>query len=348
MQDSTRATPWEDLPFATATLPGIGGRLKALPEDFIVEEIPEVEPSGTGEHLFVWVEKSGIDTPTAQRAIAEHLGLNPDSISYAGLKDSQAITKQYICLPAKYESALSTFQDERVIIHSSKRHSHKLKRGMLRGNRFRVLLRDSSSDAATLLASFKNHFDAKGFPNYFGPQRFGTHGQTLARGLKYLDDSKDLSRTKRLTSFQRLALCSVQSMIFNEWLAQRIRDDLADTFLEGDLISHRRTGILKWVQSPGDIDSSVWVPTGPLPGGKMRMPRGAARAREVALGDSLGLEVQNLENFERQLSGDRRPAFTVVKDFEYAVSDVGALLDFTLEPGCYATAFLREVMKRSF
>ena len=59
----------------TAGLPGTGGRLRASPEDFEVEESPAYLPSGQGEHLFLWVEKVGLDTPDAARRIASALGL---------------------------------------------------------------------------------------------------------------------------------------------------------------------------------------------------------------------------------------------------------------------------------
>ena len=48
------------LPYLTADLPGIGGQYKVEPVDFMVEEIPAYEPSGEGQHLFLWIEKRDI------------------------------------------------------------------------------------------------------------------------------------------------------------------------------------------------------------------------------------------------------------------------------------------------
>ncbi|MGZ3479586.1 MAG: tRNA pseudouridine(13) synthase TruD, partial [Myxococcaceae bacterium] len=53
----------------TAGLPGTGGRFRATPEDFEVEELPAYLPSGQGEHLFLWIEKVGLDTPEAARRL---------------------------------------------------------------------------------------------------------------------------------------------------------------------------------------------------------------------------------------------------------------------------------------
>ncbi|HEY1418296.1 MAG TPA: tRNA pseudouridine(13) synthase TruD, partial [Myxococcaceae bacterium] len=74
----------------TAALPGTGGRLRVSPTDFEVEEIPAYPPSGHGEHLFLWVEKVGLDTPEAASRLAAALGLDPGEVSWAGLKDRVA------------------------------------------------------------------------------------------------------------------------------------------------------------------------------------------------------------------------------------------------------------------
>ena len=44
-------------PLLTVDLPGIEGKIKTVPEDFEVEEIPAYEPSGQGEFLYLWIEK---------------------------------------------------------------------------------------------------------------------------------------------------------------------------------------------------------------------------------------------------------------------------------------------------
>ena len=49
---------------------GIGGVMRQEVEDFVVEEIPAYEPSGTGDHLFLWIEKRGLSTE--QRQVAGH------------------------------------------------------------------------------------------------------------------------------------------------------------------------------------------------------------------------------------------------------------------------------------
>ena len=100
------------LPTLTAELPGCGGTFKATPEDFLVEEIPAYEPSGEQdcEHLYLWIEKRGRSTQDVAKALAKHCGIQEKDVSWAGLKDRNAVTRQYLCAPARFvEPKLATF-----------------------------------------------------------------------------------------------------------------------------------------------------------------------------------------------------------------------------------------------
>ena len=84
------------LPFATAGLPGSGGRLKAAPEDFRVDEVPAYLPCGAGPHLYLRVEKRDRTTRDVLRALALALGVPERDAGYAGLKDRAAVTSQWL------------------------------------------------------------------------------------------------------------------------------------------------------------------------------------------------------------------------------------------------------------
>src|SRR5207247_7202224 len=94
-------------PLLSADLPGIGGRIKVEPEDFEVEEIPAYEPSGSGEFLYLWIEKRGLGAEYFQRQIARRLGLGVGDVGTAGLKDRQAVTRQMVSVPAHVAERLS-------------------------------------------------------------------------------------------------------------------------------------------------------------------------------------------------------------------------------------------------
>ncbi|MBU2322980.1 MAG: tRNA pseudouridine(13) synthase TruD, partial [Gammaproteobacteria bacterium] len=69
--------------------------LKAIAEDFQVDEVLNIDLSGAGEHLWLWVEKRELNTEDAARRLARAAGVPLRAISYAGLKDRQALTRQW-------------------------------------------------------------------------------------------------------------------------------------------------------------------------------------------------------------------------------------------------------------
>ena len=104
MSNEAESTPSSDSkPLPRLRTPADGQTLpratiKASPEDFIVEELPLYEPSGTGTHTWLWVEKRGVTTHAAARILAERLGKNPRDAGIAGLKDAHAVTRQWFGL----------------------------------------------------------------------------------------------------------------------------------------------------------------------------------------------------------------------------------------------------------
>ena len=59
----------EDLPFAYMG-PPLKGKIRSNLEDFSVEEILHYEASGEGEHLFLHVNKVGINTKDVAKELA--------------------------------------------------------------------------------------------------------------------------------------------------------------------------------------------------------------------------------------------------------------------------------------
>src|SRR5262249_61514501 len=86
--------PFAPPPLLTAPLPGIGGSIKQVPDDFEVEEIPAYEPSGSGDFLYLWIEKRDMGAEYFARQIARRLEIPPGEVGTAGLKDRRAVTRQ--------------------------------------------------------------------------------------------------------------------------------------------------------------------------------------------------------------------------------------------------------------
>lgn len=168
--------------FVTADLPGIGGSYKETPTDFEVEEIPLYPCCGSGEHLYLWIEKSGISTSELISRLARELQLKENDIGYAGLKDSRALTRQWLSIPATKQSQLDHLQLNNARILDVQRHTNKLRLGHLAGNRFSICLRQLSPGAAPQAEAILAELHRCGVPNRFGEQRYGVLGNSAILG----------------------------------------------------------------------------------------------------------------------------------------------------------------------
>ena len=162
----------------TSAQPGIGGTLRARPEDFLVEEIPLYQPSGTGEHVYLFVQKQAMSTLDMVGVLARHFGVPKRDIGYAGLKDKRAITRQVVSvrLPGRDVDEIPMLRDDRLAILWVDKHENKLRRGHLSGNRFSIKIRDVGFQAALPAQQVLERMAREGMPNRIGPQRFGMLG----------------------------------------------------------------------------------------------------------------------------------------------------------------------------
>src|SRR5262245_36730892 len=101
-------------PLLTSDLPGIGGKIKTIPEDFEVEEIPAYEPSGQGDFLYLWIEKRDMGAEFFTRQIARRLDIPIGDVGTAGLKDRRAVTRQMVSIPANIEARLSQLDGDGI------------------------------------------------------------------------------------------------------------------------------------------------------------------------------------------------------------------------------------------
>lgn len=162
-------------PPAPADQPSIGGRLRERFEDFLVEEIPLYEPTGEGEHLYLFVEKRGMSTMEMVDVIARHFGVRRRDVGYAGLKDKKAITRQIVSVwaPGKKPEDFPSLRHDRAAILWADRHVNKLRPGHLKGNRFSIRVRGVPFQSALTAGRVLDRLAREGLPNRIGEQRFG-------------------------------------------------------------------------------------------------------------------------------------------------------------------------------
>jgi tRNA pseudouridine13 synthase len=333
------------LPYAFGG-PPLRGVMRASPEDFFVEEDLGFVPDGAGEHVFVRVEKRGANTDWVAKELARFAGVSPDAVSYAGLKDRHAVTRQTfsVQLPGKREVDWMSFAHAEFRVLEAVRHSRKLKRGALRGNLFRIVLRTVEGDRAMAdraLAAIA----ADGVPNYFGEQRFGREGDNVSRALA-------MFAGRRVQRHERsLLLSSARSHLFNRALAARIERGNWNRPLEGEVWMLAGTHSIFGPEpltpelvdrhARGDIDL-----TGPLWGsGELRSTGAVAQLEATAAAANAELVAGLVANDLRQ---ERRSLRLRPRDLTVQwLSDRDLQLSFYLRSGAYATVLLREIISWS-
>jgi tRNA pseudouridine13 synthase len=345
-------------PLVTADLPGLGGRIKSVPEDFDVEEIPAYEPCGTGDFLYLWLEKRDMGAEYFTRQIAKRLGIAPDEIGTAGLKDRRAVTRQMVSVPSHVEERLSQLEGDGIRILRTGRHGNKLKSGHLHGNRFRIIVRDLDPAVSKedVLPKLLERIRTLGMPNYYGPQRFGRDAETLQLGLAMMrprDPSPPGGRREGVRGtrgfLRKLALSAVQSAMFNHYLARRWSDGFLHRVLAGDVMAKVPFGGMflanDALREQQRFDAREIVSAGPIVGRKTFPAAGIAAEREAGILTDFGLEPASLQGFGKLMQGTRRHNVVYVDDLTAQVKDVTLELAFSLPAGSYATVMLREFMK---
>ena len=167
-------------------------RIRSSNADFDVTELLEPVATGDGEHDGLWIEKTGANTQWLARRLAQHAGVSPRDVGYAGLKDRRALTRQWFSVrrPDGSGTDWSGFKVDGVRILDQIRQARKLRRGAHRGNDFRIALRTGDVDARRpQLIERLQAIAAVGVPNYFGPQRFGRDAGNVDLARRIFDGS---------------------------------------------------------------------------------------------------------------------------------------------------------------
>lgn len=332
---------WERLPFVTAEVEGTGGTIRERPEDFVVEEQPLYLPEGRGSHLYLLVEKRSLTTRDLITALMGQ-GVSEASIGVAGLKDKHALTTQWLSLPKRDEAAVAALEGlpgVRVLERSL--HGNKLGIGHLKGNRFEVTVRRPDPGATERAERALNALAARGAPNWFGPQRFGRFGSNAYDGWLVL-------RGERVPGGHRLKrffVSALQSLFFNEVLADRVRAGLYETVIEGDWARKHDTGGTFLVEDEreeaGRARALQISATVPLYGRKVKPSPARAGEFEAQVLERLGLSWAGFGSRR----GDRRLTRIIVSEPRVEEVEGGYAISFGLPKGSYATSVLREVMK---
>lgn len=332
------------LPRLAHDLAPIHGRLRVELDDFRVEEVPVYEPCGEGDHLFVHFRKRGLTTPEAVKRLAQALEVDGRDAGWAGMKDRHGVTTQWVSFLGGDPERARAASVEGLEVLEAAAHRHKLRTGHLKANRFVLRLRDAGDEleqARRILAVLER----AGVPNYFGEQRFGRDGANVARARRWLLEG---GRAPKKRFEKRLLVSALQSSLFNEVLADRLRDGLFEEAVEGDLMRKEDSGGLFTTEDAQEAARrmAAWEisPTGPMPGPKMRWPEARARTREEAVLERRGMTAEHLKRFGKLGEGTRRALRVPLRDLTAERDGPDLVLSFELPPGSYATVVTRELL----
>jgi tRNA pseudouridine13 synthase len=321
--------------------PIASGVLRAVPEDFLVEEELGFAPAGRGQHLLLRVRKTNANTQWIARELARVSGCSVREVGYAGLKDRRAVAIQWFSVPQPRMpldwSAFATAEFEILEAHA---HHRKLPRGALAGNRFAVRIGATNGDGPALAALVRPQLDRVrrgGVPNYFGPQRFGRDGANLARlGAEALRGSE-----------RGFVISAARSVLFNAVLAERVRRGCWNRLLEGDLANLDGCGSVFAVtgvdeELAGRTERLEIHPTGALWGSGTPASRGPVLELEQGIAAQLPSQARLCERVG--LRQERRSLRLTVRELRCEVEAAAVVLCFSLMRGGFATAVLRELV----
>lgn len=358
--------------------PGCGGKIRVMMEDFLVEEVLPFQPTGTGEHYLVKIEKTGISTLEAIQRMAKSVGLSKSRFGYAGLKDARAIARQWISVWSLGDLQFPRIPDIQIL--EMHRHSRKLNPGALLGNRFKIIVRETTTEEVEPTLEV---LDKIGVPNFFGPQRFGsrrpnTHlvGKKIVQGdivgavdafvgnpyptehpdvqsARSLYDKGDLEGALRVfprkfnferSIVQRLIEGKSKKEAFR-FLPRRLRQLFVhayQSYMFNQVLCERMEHL---TPMEGDyvIDGK---PTGPLFGYKMKSVSGYPGELEKNILEAEGVKLDDFKCSKApELSSPGLRLPLVFDILEWKVEHNPLTLYFSIPKGCYATSVLREVMK---
>ena len=318
-------------------------RLRAQPDDFRVDEILDIALTGEGEHVWVKIEKTSLNTRDVADAVGQFAGVNPSQIGYSGLKDKHAVCTQWLSVPIPVLTQIdfNSFSKAGCKVLHQQRHNRKLRQGTHRENRFSIRLRDVQG-CPEAIESRLQCIREQGVPNAFGEQRFGFARQNITRMLDWQCHG---GRRPGRHVFG-LWLSAARSFLFNEILFRRVLNNTWCLPLPGDVMmlagSHSVfvPEVVDDVLLQRALEHDIHV-SAPLWGDGDLVSQGQVAELEAA---ALKPYDELMQFIARQRVAMHRRALRVcVPNLEWTWEEQNTLrLDFTLPSGCFATAVLRE------
>ncbi len=148
--------------------------LKNEISDFIVKEIPfDNLIKNEGDYSIFKLKKKDYNTVSAINSIANFLNLNPRFIGFAGNKDRNAITEQYISIKLIPKEKVLTYSSDKIELEYIGKSTSAISLGNLKGNSFEIIVRECIKEPIKITS----------FVNYFGEQRFSINNKEVGKSI---------------------------------------------------------------------------------------------------------------------------------------------------------------------
>lgn len=121
------------------------------------------------------LHKREMGTPEAIDQLLRAWNLRRGDVSYGGLKDTHAVTSQYVTIR---RGPRRSFESQRWSIEPLGAVPRPFTPHDIQGNRFKLVLRSMSTDEIALAQNGLSALKSAGLPNYFDDQRFGSVGES--------------------------------------------------------------------------------------------------------------------------------------------------------------------------
>ncbi|MEM0086547.1 MAG: tRNA pseudouridine(13) synthase TruD [Zestosphaera sp.] len=352
---------------------GVDG-IQARPLSIVNEDLVCIE----SEILRYVMCKEDMPTPDTVKIVSRVLGVRA---SYAGIKDAEGLTCQFItikCRPGMELRKFYEFLDGKITLFFQGFTNSMLRRGHLEGNYFEVLLEDVSREDLKILEELRELHDKITFLNYYGYQRFGvrrpathlvgkallendfekalnlivgnpfpTESQRVIEARKSYEEG-DLREALRL--FPR-SFSVERSLIRGLLRGMNTRDvlNLIDEWLIRMYVEAYQSylfnlALSKLVTQLGDVDTLARkCDVIPLPRPNLSLVDECTRESVKAVEEELKF-IDARSKYVKYLSKSSREVVFTLRDFKYEEIGSKALLKFFLKPSTYATVFLRELL----
>ncbi len=322
--------------------------------------------------------KEDVPTPDAVKIVSRVLSVR---VSYAGIKDAEGLTCQFItfkCLPGRRFSKFYEFLNGKITLFFQDFVDFMLRRSHLEGNYFEVLLEDLSKNDLEILQELRKLYDRITFLNYYGYQRFGvrrpiTHliGKALLEdniekaldlivGNPYPTESRRVIEARksyeegnlkealrifpRSFSVERSLIRGLLRGMNTREVLDSIDEWLMRMYVEAYQSYLFNLALSKLAIQSGDADVLMRrCDVIPLPRPNLSLVDECTRESVKVVEEELKL-IDVRSKYTKYLSKSSREVVFTLQNFTYEEVSNGVLLKFFLKPSTYATVFLRELL----